>query len=145
MQFDNAIIHNSVQLRHSVLSDSATPWTAARQTSLSITNSQSLPKLMSIESVMPSNHLLLCVPFSSSLQSFPASGSFQMSQLFTSGGQSIGQLYAYNWRRKWQPTPVLLSGKSHGQRSMVDHSPWGRKESDTTEQLHFISLQMHII
>ena len=40
----------------------ATPWTAARQASLSITNSQSLPKLMSIESVMPSNHLILCCP-----------------------------------------------------------------------------------
>ena len=40
----------------------ATPWTAARQASLSITNSQSLPKLMSIESVMPSNHLILCRP-----------------------------------------------------------------------------------
>ena len=41
----------------------ATPWTAARQASLSITNSQSLPKLMSIESVMPSNHLIFCRPF----------------------------------------------------------------------------------
>ena len=41
------------------------------------------------------------------------------------------------WRRKWQPTPVLLPGKSHGQRSLVGYSPWGRKESDTTEQLHF--------
>ena len=40
----------------------ATPWTAARQASLSITNSWSLPKLMSIESVMPSNHLILCCP-----------------------------------------------------------------------------------
>ena len=40
-------------------------------------------------------------------------------------------------RRKWQPTPVLLPGKSHGQRSLVDCSPWGRKESDTTERLHF--------
>ena len=40
----------------------ATPWTAARQASLSITNSQSLLKLMSIESVMPSNHLILCGP-----------------------------------------------------------------------------------
>ena len=37
------------------------------------------------------------------------------------------------WRRKWQPTPVLLPGKSHGQRSLVGYSPWGRKESDTTE------------
>ena len=40
-------------------------------------------------------------------------------------------------RRKWQPTPVLLSGKSHGRRSLVGYSPWGRKESDTTERLHF--------
>ena len=39
------------------------------------------------------------------------------------------------WRRKWQPTPVSLPGKSHGQRSLVDCSPWGRKESGTTEQL----------
>ena len=41
------------------------------------------------------------------------------------------------WRRKWQSTPVLLPGKSHGQRCLVGYSPWGRKESDTTEQLHF--------
>ena len=122
----------------------ATPWTAAGQASLSFPISQSLLKLMSTESEMPSNHLVLChhllllpsiflssvqfsssvmsdslpphglqhtrpsqlleftqthvhptisssvVPFSSHLQSFPASGSFQMSQLFTSGGQSTG-------------------------------------------------------
>ena len=43
------------------------------------------------------------------------------------------------WRRKWQPTPVLLPGKSHGQRSVVGCSPWGRKESDMTERLHFTS------
>ena len=40
-------------------------------------------------------------------------------------------------RRQWQPTPVLLPGKSHGQRSLVGCSPWGREESDTTERLHF--------
>ena len=40
-------------------------------------------------------------------------------------------------RRKWQPTPVLLPGKSHGWRSLVGCSPWGRQESDTTERLHF--------
>ena len=44
-----------------------------------------------------------------------------------------------SWRRKWQPTPVLLPGKFHGQRSLVGYSPWGCKESDTTEQLHFTS------
>ena len=66
------------------------PWTAARQASLSITSSPTLLKLMSIESVMPSNHLILCQPFSSCLQSFEASGSFPINQFFTSGGQSIG-------------------------------------------------------
>ena len=67
-----------------------TPWTAACQASLSITNSWSLLKLMPIESVMPSNHLILCVHFSSHLQSFPESGSFPMNQFFISGSQSIG-------------------------------------------------------
>ena len=42
-----------------------------------------------------------------------------------------------SWRRKWQPTPVFLPGKSHGWRSLVGYSPWGRKELDTTELLHF--------
>ena len=56
----------------------STPWAAAPQASLSITNSRTLLKLMSIESVMPSNHLILCHPFSSHLPSFPASGSFQI-------------------------------------------------------------------
>ena len=66
------------------------PMTIACQASLSITNSWSLPKHMSIELVMPSSHIILCRPFSSCPQSFPTSGSFPMSQLFTSGGQSIG-------------------------------------------------------
>ena len=60
------------------------------QTFLFITNSRSLLKLMSIELVMPSNRLILCWSLSSHLQSFPASGSFQMRQLFTSGGQITG-------------------------------------------------------
>ena len=64
------------------------PMTAAHQASLSITNPQSLLKLGSIESVIPSNHLILCRPFLPP-QSFSASGSFPMSQFFTSGGQSI--------------------------------------------------------
>ena len=41
------------------------------------------------------------------------------------------------WRREWQLTTVLLPGKSHVQRSLVGYSPWGCKESDTTERLHF--------
>ena len=41
----------------------------------------------------------------------------------------------YNWRKKWQPTPVFLPGESHGQRSLAGYSPRGCKESDTTERL----------
>ena len=44
---------------------------------------------------------------------------------------------SFNWRRRWQPTPVLLPGKSHGRRSLVSCSPWGCEESETTEWLHF--------
>ena len=67
-----------------------TPLTAAHQTSLSFTISQSLLQLTSIKLVMTSNHLVLCLPFLLLLQSFPALGSFLMSQLFTSGGQNFG-------------------------------------------------------
>ena len=66
-------------------------------------------------------------------------------------GGSDGKASAYNlgdpglipgsgmipWRRKWQPTPILLPGKSCGRRSLVGYSPWGPKESDTTELLNF--------
>ena len=45
-------------------------------------------------------------------------------------------LYLYR-RRQWHPTPVLLPGKSHGRRSLVGCSPWGRQEANTTERLHF--------
>ena len=80
---------SSVQLLSCVLLF-VTPWTTACQASLSITNSQSSLRLTSIESVMPSTISSPVVPFSSHLQSFPASGSFPMSQFFASGGQSIG-------------------------------------------------------
>jgi len=68
----------------------ATPWTAACQAPMSFTISWSLLRLKSIESVMLSNHLILCYPLLLCLQSLSASGSFPMSWLFTSGGQSIG-------------------------------------------------------
>ena len=64
-----------------------TPWTAAPQTSLSITNSWSLLKLMSIKSMMPSNHLILCRPLLLLPSVFP---SIRVSQFFASGGQSFG-------------------------------------------------------
>ena len=84
----NNVLFSSVQsLSHVRLF--ATPWTAALQASLSFTSSLSLLKLMSIQSVMPSNHLILCQPLLLCLQSFQASESFHMCQLFASGGQSI--------------------------------------------------------
>ena len=67
-----------------------TSWTVVPQAPLSSHVSQSLFKLMSIESVMLYNQLILSCPFSFCLQSFPASGAFPMSQLFASGGQSTG-------------------------------------------------------
>ena len=68
----------------------ATPWIAAHQASLSITNSQSLLKLMSIESEIWSNHLILCHPLLLLPSIFPSIRVFSVSQLFASGGQSIG-------------------------------------------------------
>ena len=78
--FSYQVMSNSLQLHE----------TAARQASLSFTVCWNLLRLRSVESVIPSNHLILCHPFSSCPQSFPASGSFPLSWLFTSGGQSIG-------------------------------------------------------
>ena len=85
----SGLVSQSVQSLHHVLLFT-TPWTAACQASLSITSSWSLLTLMSIESVMLSNHLILCCLLLLPLQSFPASGSFPMNQFFASGGQSIG-------------------------------------------------------
>ena len=82
---DGDVAQSLSQVQHFV-----TPWTAACQASLYFTISLSLLKLRSIESVIPSNHLILCCHFSSCSLSFPASGSFPMSQFFASGGQSIG-------------------------------------------------------
>ena len=88
---DNAVSVSSVAVVQSLsrVQLFATPWAAPHQASLSLTNSQSLLKPMSIESVMPSSHLILVIPFFSCPQSFPASGSFPKSQLFVLGGQSI--------------------------------------------------------
>ena len=68
----------------------ATPWITARQASLSITNSWSLLKLLSIELLMPSNHSSSVIPLSFCVKSFPTPGSFPVSQIFASSGQSIG-------------------------------------------------------
>ena len=186
-----------------------TPWTAAHQASLSITNSKSLLKLTSIEPVKPSNHLILCHPLLLPSSIFPNIRVFPKSQFFTSGGQSIGvsastsvlpvniqDWFPLGWTgwifwlskglssgqhhnskasilqcsafftvqlshpymttgktvvsTRWtsvdkvmsllfnmlsKPTLVFLPGESHGWRSLVGYSPWGRTESNTTEQL----------
>ena len=78
-----------------------TPWPVARQASLSITSTLNLLKLMSIESVMPSNYLRFCHPFSSGLQSFPASGSFPMSVLHIS------------WPKYWSFSFSISSSKEY--------------------------------
>ena len=80
----------------------ATPWTAGHQASLSITNSQSLPKLMSVEPVMPSNHLILCYPLLLLPSIFPSIRAFPKIRPFISGGQSIG---ASNHHQSFQWTP----------------------------------------
>ena len=81
---------SSVLFSLSVVSDSAAPWTEAHQPSLSITNSQRLLKLMSIKSVMPSNHLILCRCFLLLPSIFPSIRVFSNESVLHIGGQSTG-------------------------------------------------------
>ena len=60
-----------------------------------------------------------------------------MSLSESSGNRNLGGTEGQQWRRQWHPTPVLLPGKSHGERSLVAFSPWGHEESDTTEWFTF--------
>ena len=80
-----------------------TPWTAARQASLSIINSQSLLKITSIQLVMPSNHLIIYHPhlLLLMLSSFPSIRIFPMSQFFASGGQSIMEFQVQHQSFQW--------------------------------------------
>ena len=210
-------MHNySVQFNHCRVRLFVTPWTAARQASLSFTNFRNLLKLMYVELVMPSNHLILCRPllllpsifprirffpdeavllirwpkywsfsFSispsneysglisfrmdwlvivvqgtlksllqhhSSKSSILWSSAFfivQLSHPYMTTGKTIAltrwtfvskvmsllfnMLSRFVRRRQWQPTLVLLPGKSHGRRSLVGYSPWGREELDMNE------------
>ena len=87
----------------------AIPWTAAHQASLSITNSYSLLKLMSIKSVIPFNISSSAFPFSFCLQSFPVSGSFPISQFFESGSQSIGASSLASVQGISREYPALIS------------------------------------
>ena len=124
--------------------------------SLSITDSRSSPKPASIESVMPSSHLILCRPLSSCPQSLPASESFPMSQLFTWGGKSLlirkDPDVGKDWRQKEKGmTEDEMVGWHHqlnghefeqtlgareGQVSLAYCSPGWSKRIDTTELLN---------
>ena len=156
------------------------PWTATHQTSPSFTIYWSLLKLMSAESVMPSNHLILRHPIlppsvlpsigvfsgESALHiKWPKYWSFSISHFNEYSGlisfriswldllavqgtlesllqhhSSFQYLLLSDFKPKCQSTPVLLPGKSHGQRSLAGSSPWGHKESDMTEHIHMSSL-----
>ena len=133
-------LFSSIQFSRSVVSDSLQPHEPQQaRASLSITNSYSLHKLMSIESMMPSNHLILCHPLSSCLQSLPASESFPMSQLFAWGGPSTGVSASASFLPKksqgWSPLEWTgwISVQSKG---------LSRVSSNTTVQKHqFFSAQ----
>ena len=135
---------------HQVMSDSVTPWTAARQAPLSSTVSQSLLRFTSTESVILSNHLILHHPFSFCLQSFPGSGPFPISRLLhfrcllSLVAQMVKEIQVDPWVGKipgWGRSPGEGKGnpvqysclriprieESSGLQSM------GGKESDTTE------------
>ena len=109
----------------------ATPWTAAHQAPLSSTISWSLLKFMSLESVMLSNHLILCCRLL--LPSIFPSIRALVAQLVKNPPAnswdvgSIPGLGGFPWRRKWQHTSVFLPEKSHGQRSLGGHNPWDHR------------------
>ena len=143
---------SSVQFSHSVMSNSLRPHGLRPTRFPAHHNSQSLLKLISIESVMPSNHLILCSPLLLLPSIFSKIRVFSNESVLCikwskprwcsdkeSACQSRRQKrHRFNtwvgkipWRRKWQPTPVLLPGESHGQRSLVGYSPWGHENSQT--------------
>ena len=73
-------------------------------------------------------HLLLCYFVQMDIR-------IELPKAFCQGAQSCHVIEKIPWSRKWQPTPVFLPGKSHGQRSLAGYSPWDHEESDTTEPL----------
>ena len=71
-----------------------------------------------------------------SISHFSSCSEFELSAI-SEKQESCTTLALPNWRRQWHPTPVLLPGKSHGQRSLVGCSPWGCQELDRTERIPF--------
>ena len=79
----------------------------------------------------------LCVPFAFVLRKLLTCPALGFCRWRVGGSTFLIRSYRFIWRRQRYPTPVLLPGESHGRRSLVGCSPWGREESDTTERLHF--------
>ena len=100
-----------------------------------------------LESILPveisiTSDMQMTPPFygrkrSEIIEGFPGGSNVKASACNAGDLGSIPGSGRFPWRRKWQPTPVFLPGESHGRRSLVSYSPRGRKESDTTERLHF--------
>ena len=106
----------------------ATPWTAAHQASLSITNSRNLLKLMSIESVMPSNHLILCCPFLLLPSIFPSIRSFS--------SESVGIRWPKYWSFSFSISPSMgvappEAPPPHQSAQVSEESPRGRRRRAT--------------
>ena len=140
MLFQSSIQNSSVQF-FSHVRLSVTPWTAAHQASLSITNPWTLLKLMSIESVMPSSHLSSVILLSSCLQSFPASGSFLMSWPFASGGQSMElklQHPSFQWIFRIDFLQNCLVWSPCSPRDSQESSPTSQFKSINSSALSFL-------
>ena len=114
------------------------PCTAARQAPLSITNSRSLPKLMSIELVVPSNHLILCRPLLLLPSIFPKIRSFPMSQFFASGGQSIAASASALPMNIQDWFPWGLIGSPCSPRDSQESSPTPQLKSISSSALSFL-------
>ena len=82
-------------------------------------------------------HYLSAPNMQGSTRGFPGGSEVKASACNAGDLGLIPGLGRFSWRRKWQPTQVFLPGESHGKRNLVGYSPRGRKESDTTERLHF--------
>ena len=124
----------SVQFSHSVVFDSATPWTAACQASLSITNSQSLFKLMPIDSVMPSSHLILCHP------PLPLPSIFPRIRVF-----SNESVLCIRWPKSWSFSFSLSPSNEYSGLISFRIEGLSRVFSNTTIQKHqFLGAQLSL-
>ena len=116
---------SSVQLSRSLMSNSATPWTAALQASLSITKSQSLLKLISIKLVMPSNHLILCHPLLLLPSNFPSIRVF-----------SNELTLRIRWPKYWSFSFSIIPSNEHPGLISLQSKGLSRVFSNTTVQKH---------